>query len=230
MTEKIRRKPYSVVLFDEIEKAHPEVFNMLLQILDEGRITDSLGNRVDFRNTILILTSNIGTEHLSNKGNLGFSDNLVDNDKNKEYVMSELKQYFKPEFLNRIDEIVVFNTLKNEVLEEIVEKMIEELNETLSLKGISFKLAPGVRKYIVDNGFDQKYGARSLYRAISKFIEIPATDKLLSENIDLNKDIGIIEIRASLKKSGVSFQISQKGLDNSRKNIKKNEDVFDTAE
>ncbi len=207
LTEKIRRKPYSVVLFDEIEKAHPEVFNMLLQILDEGRITDSLGNKVDFRNSILILTSNLGTSHFTNKGNLGFTDSEMNGEKTKDYILSELKQTFKPEFLNRIDEIVIFDQLDDSVLVEIVDKMIEELNETLVIKGIHFTVSLEVKKYIIEKGFDPKYGARSLTRAISKIIEIPATDKLLSENVSLGNDNVLIEIKVTLKNNSVSFNI-----------------------
>jgi ATP-dependent Clp protease ATP-binding subunit ClpC len=213
LTEKIRRKPYSVVLFDEIEKAHPDVFNMLLQILDEGRITDTLGNKVDFRNTILILTSNIGTDHISNKGNLGFSDQLQDDEKNREYLLSELKNYFKPEFLNRIDEIVLFKQLNEDILHAIIDKLVDEMNENLLLKGLRFTLTPEVKDAIIARGFDVKYGARSLARSITKYIEIPATDKLLEENILLEHPDEQVEVLADMLDGEVRFQIRQTGIE-----------------
>ncbi|MGA2143010.1 MAG: AAA family ATPase, partial [Brevinematales bacterium] len=212
LTERVRRKPYSVVLFDEIEKAHPEIFNMLLQILDEGFITDGLGNRIDFRNTIIILTSNLGTDKLANRGNMGFLDNSASGDKNKEYLYNELKQYFKPEFLNRIDDIVIFNPLEGSVLTEIFDRMIFELNENLSLKGIKFKVSAEARDYIIANGYESKYGARSLSRAIAKHIEIPATELLLHENISTEDLKSPIEISVSFKKEKISHKISSKGI------------------
>jgi len=211
LTEKIRRKPYSVVLFDEIEKAHPEIFNMLLQILDEGFINDSLGNKIDFRNTIIILTSNLGTDKLANKGNMGFLDNASKDDKNKEFLFNELKQYFKPEFLNRIDDIVIFNPLDGPVLNEIFDRMIFELNDNLSLKGIKFKVSSEVRNYIIAEGYESKYGARSLSRAISKYIEIPSTELLLHENISTDDLKSPIEIAITLKKQRISLKIIHKG-------------------
>ncbi len=207
LTEKIRRKPYSVVLFDEIEKAHPEVFNILLQILDEGRINDSLGNRVDFRNSVIILTSNLGTEHLSNRTNLGFSDRGSDAGKNRDHVNAELKKSFKPEFLNRIDDIVIFDQLSETILPEIVRKMIDELNDSLSLKRLRFALSPEAASYIIRNGFEEKYGARSLQRAISRFVEIPATDRLLSENRDFSSETQPHEIQVTLREDPLAFEI-----------------------
>lgn len=232
LTEKIRRKPYSVVLFDEIEKAHPEVFNMLLQILDEGRITDSLGNRVDFRNTVIILTSNIGTEIFSSKTSLGFGDQLADDERSKDAVLNELKKNFKPEFLNRIDETVIFNPLDKIVLKDIVVKMIEEMNEGLTIKRLRFNITSEVLDLIIENGFDQKYGARSIARAISKYIEIPATDKLLTQNRDFSNGDDFCEILAVMKDGAIDFEIRPAGKaaeprqSNRKKKGKKTEDIL----
>jgi ATP-dependent Clp protease ATP-binding subunit ClpC len=214
LTERIRRKPYSVILFDELEKAHPEVFNMLLQILDEGFITDSLGNKVDFRNSIIILTSNLGTDKLTNKGNLGFSDVTSSQEKNKEFLYSELKQYFKPEFLNRIDDIVIFKSLDESILIEIFDKMIEDLNENLSLKGIKFKISQDAKYLIISEGYESKYGARSLSRAISKYIEIPSTELLLKENINTDELKAPVEIKITLKNKKIALSISNKKIKN----------------
>ncbi len=214
LTERIRRKPYSVILFDELEKAHPDVFNMLLQILDEGFITDSLGNKVDFRNSIIILTSNLGTDKLANKGNLGFSDMTASQEKNKEFLYSELRQYFKPEFLNRIDDIVIFNPLDESILIEIFDKMIEDLNENLSLKGIKFKISQDAKNLIISEGYESKYGARSLSRAISKFIEVPSTELLLKENINTDELKSPVEIKISLKNKKIILSLSNKKIKN----------------
>jgi len=228
LTEKIRRKPYSVVLFDEIEKAHPEVFNMLLQIMDEGFITDSLGNRVDFRNTIIILTSNIGTEKLSSKGNLGFTFDEFEEEKIQEYLFSEIKQYFRPEFLNRIDDIVVFKPLSKTILLEIFDKMIDEMNENLSLKSIKFKVNSEAKKYIVENGFDYKYGARSLARSINKYVEIPATELLLRENINVDNLKEAIEVNVAMKNGKITYNLNQKEEKSSRRKKKEAPELLPT--
>ncbi|MCX7821686.1 MAG: ATP-dependent Clp protease ATP-binding subunit [Brevinematales bacterium] len=202
LTEKIRRKPYSVVLFDEIEKAHPDIFNILLQILDEGRLTDNFGNIVDFRNTVIILTSNIGSDRISGKEHLGFfSDKNIEKD--KEVFLEELKKIFRPELLNRIDEVIVFNDLEEKSLIYIVEKMIKELNETLSHNKIFLDVSEEVKKFIVSNGYEKKYGARSLQRAINKFIEIPMTDYLIKINEDVFSENSIKNIKVMLDDNGI---------------------------
>ena len=174
LTEAVRRKPYSIVLLDEIEKAHPDVFNILLQVLDDGRLTDSQGRVVDFKNTILIMTSNIGSQYLLN-GNSA---------KNKELVQNELKAHFKPEFLNRIDDIVYFNSLTNEHVEKIILKFINELEERLHSKKIHIELSKDALKAIASNGFDSIYGARPLKRFIQKEIETPLARKIIEGNIN----------------------------------------------
>ena len=182
LTEQVRRKPYSVVLFDEIEKAHPEVFNMLLQILDDGRLTDSHGKVVSFKNTIIILTSNIGSEKF-NKTNvsLGFNDRK-DEDKNA-LMMSELKKYFKPELINRIDNIVVFNKLSPAVLKEIAKKMLGDLNKNLKQSGVELKFTTSTFNYLIKNGTNDDFGARPLRRLITTKIEDELADKMLRGEI-----------------------------------------------
>ncbi len=182
LTEQVRRKPYSVVLFDEIEKAHPEVFNMLLQILDDGRLTDSHGKVVSFKNTIIILTSNIGSDKLS-KANvgLGFND---DNKQDKSTVMlSELKKYFKPELINRIDNIVIFNKLTPAVLKDIAKKMLLDLNKNLKQSGVELKFTTATFNYLVKNGTNDEFGARPLRRLITSKIEDELADKMLKGEI-----------------------------------------------
>ena len=182
LTEQVRRKPYSVVLFDEIEKAHPEVFNMLLQILDDGRLTDSHGKNISFKNTIIILTSNIGSNKLSNNINLGFGDNSRREDK-QQVMMTELKKYFKPELINRIDNIVLFNKLNGSVLKEIAKKMLADLNKNLKQNGIELKFTQATLNYLVKNGTNEDFGARPLKRLITSKIEDELADKMLKGEI-----------------------------------------------
>lgn len=172
LTEFVRRNPYSVLLFDEIEKAHPDVFNILLQILEEGNLTDTHGRRVDFRDTIIIMTSNIGARELQKSGKVGFAESEKRKEENKkEKAIESLKKHFNPEFLNRIDEIVVFHSLTNEQIEKIVDIMIKRLNKYLFDKKIEITLDDSSRKYFSEKGFDEKFGARPLRRLIQKEIE-----------------------------------------------------------
>ena len=159
LTEPVRRNPYSIVLFDEIEKADPEIFNILLQILDDGRLTDSQGRTVDFKNTIIIMTSNIG------------SDILLENPSNESGVISLLKNHFKPEFINRIDETIVFKPLDKTVQLKIIDKLLRELDERLLKEYITIKYSSELKQYILDQAFDISYGARPLRRFIQKFVE-----------------------------------------------------------
>lgn len=181
LTEAIRRKPYSIILLDEIEKAHPDVFNILLQVLDDGRLTDSKGRLVDFKNTILIMTSNIGSDYLLN-GN---------NETNREKVMIELKNHFKPEFLNRIDDIVYFNSLSEDLIGKIALKFISELENRLSKKKIKISLTNNALKAISKNGFDRIYGARPLKRFIQKEIETPIAKGIINGSIKENTSVTI---------------------------------------
>ncbi|HUF32019.1 MAG TPA: AAA family ATPase, partial [Acidimicrobiales bacterium] len=180
LTEAVRRKPFSVVLFDEIEKAHPDVFNTLLQILEEGRLTDSQGRSVDFRNTVLIMTSNLGTADLR-KANVGFSkaDEAVSYARMKEKVNDALKQHFRPEFLNRIDDTIVFHELSKPEVTTIVDLMIRRLQNQLVGQGLGLELTPESKMLLADRGYDPTLGARPLRRAIQRFIEDPMSERLL---------------------------------------------------
>ena len=187
LTEKVRRKPYSVILFDEIEKAHPDVFNIMLQILDDGRLTDSQGRVVDFKNTVIIMTSNIGARNISDQKAIGFNGG-EENKTTKKYeeikssVMSELKKEFKPEFLNRVDEIIVFKQLTEEEIEKIADLMLETSVSRLNERNIKVKITKEMKKHIAKVGFDPVYGARPLKRAIQNLVE----DKLAEEILDGN--------------------------------------------
>ena len=182
LTEAVRRRPYRVVLFDEIEKAHPDVFNVLLQILEDGRLTDSHGRTVDFRNTVIIMTSNLGTSDL-NRAAMGFRRNQnveSERERLRASVNDALKKAFKPEFLNRIDEIVVFDPLTQEEIEEIVDLMMAEVGERLAEHGVTVELTPEARKWLGDSGFDPTFGARPLRRAVQRHVENPLSKKILA--------------------------------------------------
>ncbi|HET54864.1 MAG TPA: ATP-dependent Clp protease ATP-binding subunit [Ignavibacteria bacterium] len=181
LTEKVRRKPYSVVLFDEIEKAHPDVFNILLQVLDDGQLTDSLGRRVDFKNTIIIMTSNVGTKDIKATGGIGFADELEANayEKLKNTVEDAMKKLFNPEFLNRIDEAIVFRNLEIDDIEKIILIEIKELVKNVEDNKMEIELDKSALEFLADKGFDQKYGARPLKRAIQKYIEDPLAEEML---------------------------------------------------
>ena len=177
LTEAVRRNPYSIILFDEIEKAHPDVLNLLLQILDDGRLTDSNGRTVDFKNTIIIMTSNIGSEYILNGED--------------EKVSPELSKYFKPEFINRIDEIVVFKKLSKEVLYEVLDKIINEIDRRLTELNIKIKLSKKAKDYFIENGYDEYFGARPLKRLINRELETKLAKLLIENKIKPNKEINI---------------------------------------
>ena len=181
LTEAVRRRPYRVVLFDEIEKAHPEVWNSLLQILDDGRLTDGQGNVVDFRNTVLIMTSNLGTEFVRKAGTLGFLQQKADDEEraSHEKIERALKGTFRPEFMNRIDEVIMFSPLSVEQMEQIVELQLKDVRSRLSDYGVQIELAPAARTWLAQQGYDPAFGARPLRRAIQKFIESPLSVELL---------------------------------------------------
>ena len=180
LTEKVRRRPYSVVLFDEIEKAHPDVMHMLLQILEEGRITDSLGRRIDFRTTIIIMTSNVGAAELNRTSNLGFSGDAAENSaKTNERLMAIARRTFKPEFLNRVDDIIVFNRLEKKDLLAVVDLELAKLRERLLGRSLDFSVSDEVREFLVTKGYEPEFGARPLRRAVERFIEDPLAEELL---------------------------------------------------
>lgn len=185
LTEKVRRNPYSIVLFDEIEKAHPDVLNLLLQILDEGRLTDSNGRTVDFKNTIIIMTSNVGSEY------------IINNEEDK--VSSKLTKYFKPEFLNRLDEIITFNKLSKEDLKEILSKIIEEIEHRLIDINVKINLSDSAINYFIDNGYDEFYGARPLKRLVNNKLETIIARKLINNEIKSNTTINVDYVNEELK-------------------------------
>ena len=184
LTEKVRRHPYSIVLFDEIEKAHPDVFNILLQILDEGRLTDSLGRQVDFKNTVLIMTSNIGTREIRKGGGFGFSrtDEDTSYETMKNRIMEEVKRLFNPEFLNRVDEIIVFRSLNKADIVKIVDIVLDEMLEKVADRDIEIELTKSAKEFIAERGFDPVFGARPLKRTIQKYIEDPIAEKIIKGN------------------------------------------------
>ena len=195
LSERVRRNPYSVVLFDEIEKAHPDVFNILLQILDEGNITDNTGRKIDFKNTVIIMTSNVGAQRIIEPKHLGF---IADNNEEKNYesmknnVMEEIKQLFKPELLNRIDEIIVFHSLQKEQMLEIVNIMIKEITVRAEKIGINLKVTPQAKQYIIDQSFDKKYGARPLRRKLQTMLEDQLAQQILEGKIKNENTVNVV--------------------------------------
>ena len=208
MSEKVRRNPYSVVLFDEIEKAHPDIFNVLLQVLDDGRITDSTGRVVDFKNTVIIMTSNAGAQNIIQPKNLGFmsqADEKKDHENMKNKVMEEVKRLFKPEFLNRIDDIIVFHTLSKDEIGQIVDLMIYSVNKrTLEQMKISIELDKDAKDYIVSKGYDSKYGARPLRRTIQNEIENVLAEKILEGEVKNGS-----KVLVSCKDGKLSFSLKR---------------------
>jgi len=207
LTEKIRRKPYAVLLFDEIEKAHPDVFNLLLQVLDEGFLTDSLGRKVDFRNTIIIMTSNIGSRQLKEFGaGVGFgtsAKNQASDLNSKGVIENALKRFFSPEFLNRIDDVIVFNSLEKEHIQQILELSLQELIERIKQIGFNIKLNEDAKNYIAEKGFDSDFGARPLNRAIQKYLEDPLAEEILKSDIS---EGDLILVKLDKKKNSLSFK------------------------
>jgi ATP-dependent Clp protease ATP-binding subunit ClpC len=187
LTEAVRRKPYSVLLLDEIEKAHPDVFNILLQILEEGKLTDAQGRRVDFRNTIVIMTSNIGASQISKNTGFGFTvgdESGLSYEDMKSRVMGELKKVFRPELLNRIDEIIVFHKLSKEEILTIVDLQLRRLREQMAVHEVTIELTDEAKELLVDKGYDPAMGARPLRRAIQREIEDPLADFVLGRELE----------------------------------------------
>ena len=187
LTEAVRRKPYSVVLFDEVEKAHPDVFNVLLQVLDDGRITDSQGRTVDFKNTIIIMTSNLGSAQLLE----GIDENGEISEEVRDMVKAQLKMNFRPEFLNRLDEIIMFKPLNRADISGIMELLIEDLNNRLNDREVRVELSDAAKRYIADNAYDPMYGARPLKRYLQKSVETISAKLMLSGEIGADDTIHI---------------------------------------
>jgi ATP-dependent Clp protease ATP-binding subunit ClpC len=208
LTEKVRRHPYSVVLFDELEKAHPDVFNILLQVLDDGQLTDSLGRKVDFRNTILIMTSNVGTREIKKNVSIGFSQKEDESDHTimREKISTELKRLFNPEFLNRLDDFIFFRKLSKKEIVKIVDLLISEIGQRLLERNITLELSDGAREFIAEQGYDPVLGARPLKRAIQKYIEDPLADEILREKFS---DGSVIKVKMKNKKE-LTFQLDER--------------------
>jgi ATP-dependent Clp protease ATP-binding subunit ClpC len=212
LTEKVRRKPYSIILLDEIEKAHPDVFNLLLQVLDDGKMTDSLGRTIDFKNTIIIMTSNIGARQLQDFGiGVGFGTktrNDNDQDNMKGVIQNALKKTFAPEFLNRIDDVLIFNSLTRKDILKIIDIELEKLFKRINSLGYKVELTKVAKEYIAEKGFDEKYGARPLNRAIQKYIEDPLAEEIIKKKVkegdfiklDFDKKTEEILVKIDVKK------------------------------
>ena len=220
LTEKVRRRPYAVILLDEVEKAHPEVFNILLQVLDSGHLTDAKGRKVNFKNTVIIMTSNIGAEHIDRMSNFGFALDRGDQAQfmqAKDKVMDSLKNYFRPEFLNRLDEIIVFDLLSPEAIAKIVDIQVKDVVDRLEKKEINLSLSKEVFEYLAKEGYDPKFGARPLRRLIQSKILTPVANMMVGE--------GMLQggtVKVSLKKGELDFDIKKKGRKNS---VKKTEPI-----
>jgi ATP-dependent Clp protease ATP-binding subunit ClpC len=193
LTERVKRSPYSVLLFDEIEKAHPDLFNILLQVFEDGILTDGLGNTVDFKNTIIIMTSNIGARFIQKKGTMGFQGSSdVSRTKMEEMVMNAVRQTFNPEFINRLDEIIVFDELGDEELLDVLQLQVDQINATMSNHGFIVRLADDAKQWIINKTCaDRSYGARPLRRALQKYVEDPLSEALIQGQL---ADASLVEM------------------------------------
>jgi ATP-dependent Clp protease ATP-binding subunit ClpC len=221
LTEKVRRRPYSVVLLDEIEKAHPDIFNMLLQIMEEGRLTDSFGRHIDFRNVVLIMTSNIGANLIKNSTGLGFgkapgSGKESGADKMRELIQGEIERHFRPEFLNRLDEIVVFNQLTREDMQRIVENELRKVNQRMKGKGHTLDVDQSVIDLLIEKSFHEDFGARPLKRGIEKHLEDPLSEQILRGQLDMPYDI-----KAIAKDNEVHFEMTARPVDKDKAEVAK---------
>ena len=206
MTKAVRRRPYSVVLLDEVEKAHPDVFNILLQVLDEGHLTDNYGRVIDFKNTVLIMTSNLGAREISKGGGLGFQATDLESDYQimKDKVAKEIERAFNPEFLNRIDDTIVFHPLSRENISEIIHILMRDVHERLAEKEIKLTLSAAAIDFLVEQGYDEKFGARPLKRAIQRYLEDLLSEKILQAEfspgdeleVDVNPESQSLLLRA----------------------------------
>ena len=231
MTEKVRRRPYSVVLLDEIEKAHPDVFNLLLQILDDGIVTDSLGRRIDFRNTIIIMTSNIGTRQLKDFGQgVGFTTTAKKegaDDHSKGVIQNALKKAFAPEFLNRIDDVILFNSLAKEDIFKIIDIELKHLYDRVGKIGYTIELTNEAKDFIAERGYDHQYGARPLKRAIQKYLEDPMAEEIINSN--LNEGDTLI-VNYDKKKEDIEVKVKKGKAVASKKSPKPKDDEASETE
>jgi ATP-dependent Clp protease ATP-binding subunit ClpC len=193
LTKAVRRKPYSVILLDEIEKAHPDVFNILLQVLDEGHLTDNYGRVIDFKNTVVIMTSNVGARDIAKGKTLGFATGEVQSDFDRiaDRVRDELKNVFNPEFLNRLDDVIVFHPLGRDQIAKIVQIMLREVRKRLSEEELTLSLTDAATDFLVQHGHDESFGARPLKRAIQRFIEDPLSEKILTGEFSKGEELEV---------------------------------------
>ena len=210
LTEKVRRKPYSVILLDEIEKAHPDIFNILLQALDDGQMTDSLGRNISFKNTIIIMTSNIGARQLKDFGlGIGFNTTAKINNSDshsKGVIEKALKRAFAPEFLNRIDDVIVFNSLEKKDIDKIIDIEMDSLLKRIDTLGYTVKISEEAKDFIAEKGFDSKFGARPLKRAIQKYFEDPLSEEIINAQI---KEGDTIKVSLNKDKSALTMKITK---------------------
>ena len=220
ITERVRHRPYSVILLDEIEKAHPEVFNILLQVLDSGHLTDAKGRKVNFRNTVIIMTSNIGAEHIDRMSSFGFASDkgeVVQYAQAKDKVLDSLKLFFRPEFLNRLDEIIIFDILSPATIRSIVTIQIEDVRKRLEKKEIALEITHDALDYLAKEGYDPKFGARPLKRVIQSKILTPVANMMVGEGM-LQRGI----VKVSLKKGELVFDVKRQGGRQKAEKIKEN--------
>jgi ATP-dependent Clp protease ATP-binding subunit ClpC len=228
LTEQVRRRPYSVILLDEIEKANAEVFNILLQVLDSGHLTDAKGRKVNFKNTVIIMTSNIGAEHIDRMSNFGFADDHGDAAQfvqAKDKVMESLKSYFRPEFLNRLDEIITFDLLTPEVIADIVKIQVQDVIDRLEKKEIKLTLTKEVYDYLATEGYDARYGARPLKRLIQSKILTPVANNMVGEGMVQGGTVKVSMKKGKVKAGSaegvqaqeLDFDIKKKGRTNLKK-------------
>ena len=205
LTKAVRRRPYSVVLLDEIEKAHPDVFNILLQVLDEGHLTDNYGRVIDFKNTVLIMTSNLGARDISKGGGLGFqaADRKSSYEIMKDKVRQEVERAFNPEFLNRVDDVIVFHPLSRDEIAEIVHILLADVRKRLEEEELAIRLTDEAIAFLVEKGYDEKFGARPLKRAIQRYLEDPLSEKILTAEFAAGDEI---EVSANPEGDGLTLQ------------------------
>mgnify|MGYP003326133949 FL=1 len=211
LTERVRRKPYSVILLDEIEKAHPDIYNILLQVLDDGQLTDGLGRKVDFKNTLIIMTSNIGVRQLKDFGTgVGFTTSAKmesEEEANKAVIEKALKKTFSPEFLNRIDDVVIFNSLSRENIFDIIDILMKGVMKRLTNLGFSLELSEKAKSFLADKGYDSQFGARPLHRAIQKYLEDPLAEEILNMNV---KEGDVLIADTDEEQTKLSFTFKQR--------------------
>ncbi|HEV2641864.1 MAG TPA: AAA family ATPase, partial [Candidatus Elarobacter sp.] len=209
LTEAVRRRPYSVILLDEIEKAHPDVFNILLQVLDEGHLTDNYGRVIDFKNTVVIMTSNVGAKDITKGRSLGFTNAEARDSFERivQKVKEEMSNTFNPEFLNRLDEVIVFHPLSRENIRDIVQVLLRDVQKRLTDEELTLKLTDAATDFLVKHGYDDKFGARPLKRAIQRYIEDPLSEKILMAEFAKGEEI---EVDAAAEGEKLDFRVMTK--------------------